>query len=177
MSLKSIVEYRRHMQEVAREELLSITQAFAVQRNAIALLEIQLARSLEKIAGSKHEAVPAQEALAVYRLAEGLSADLATARRLSESLKLQKDAKQGSLLSAARDCRISEKLNARREREHLMEKDRKEQKSNDEASVYRWLAVAATGRQRQFLPEESNRSSSSSSSQAVDGQKEPGESS
>jgi flagellar biosynthesis chaperone FliJ len=177
MSLKRIVEYRRHIQEQAREELLSVTQAFAVQLNASALLEVKLERILEKIAGTTREAVPAEEALAVYRLAEGLSADLATARRLSESLTLQKHAKQRSQLSAARDCRMSEKLDARRDREHLIEKDRKEQKLSDEASVYRWLALAETGRQGQFLPEESNRSSSTPSKQAKDAPKKPGGSS
>jgi flagellar export protein FliJ len=173
MSLKSIVEYRRHVKELAREELLNITQAYAVQLNASALLEVQLERTLEKIAGTTR-AVPAEEALAVYRLAEGLSGDLATARRLSESLKLQKDAKQGSLLSAAREHRISEKMDTRRDREQLIEKDRKEQKSNDEASVYRWLALAKTGRQGHFLPEESNRSSSTPSRQAEDEPKKSG---
>jgi flagellar export protein FliJ len=177
MSLKRIVEYRRHVQEVAREELLRVTQAFAVQLNASALLEVKLERIREKIAETTREAVPAEEALAVYRLAEGLSADLATARRLSESLKLQKDAKQGTLLSAARDCRMSEKLDARRDREQLLEKDRKEQKLSDEASVFRWLALAETGRQRQFLPAESNRSSSTPSRQAKDAQKKHGGSS
>ena len=175
MSLKSIVEYRRHIQELAREELLSITQAFALQLDASARLEVQLERVLEKIGGLTRS-VPTEEALAVYRLAEELSADLATARRLLESLKLQKDAKQGSLLSAARDCRISEKLDARRDRERLIEEDRKEQKANDEASVYRWLALAEI-RQGQFLPEESNRSSSTPSRPPEDRQKEPGESS
>ena len=50
MSLKSIVDYRRHLQESAREELLRVTQAFAAQLDATTRLEQELERILEKIA-------------------------------------------------------------------------------------------------------------------------------
>jgi len=52
VSLKSIVDYRRHLQESAREELLRVTQAFAAQLDATIRLEQELERILEKIAGA-----------------------------------------------------------------------------------------------------------------------------
>lgn len=161
MSLKSIVDYRRHLQERAREELLSITQAFAAQLDAIARLEAELEQILERIAGSKRVAMPAEDALALYRLAEGVSADVATARRLAESLKAQKEAKQSALLSAARESRIVEKLDTRRDREQLLAEDRKEQKSSDEISLRRWQDLAEAGRGGNFLPGAEGNSASS----------------
>jgi flagellar export protein FliJ len=139
MSLKSIVEYRRHMEELAREELVVITTQFAIQMDAIVNLETELQRVINEIAGGKTEGHPIEEAVALYRLADALSADLATARRLADSLRAQKEAKQALLLSAARDSRIVEKLDARRNRERVRLEDRKEQQSNDEASLRRWL--------------------------------------
>jgi len=152
VSLKSIVDYRRHLQESAREELLRVTQAFAAQLDATSRLEQELERILEKIAGSKGVALPADDALALYRLAEGVSGDLATARRLAESLKAQKEAKLGSLLAAAQECRIVEKLDARRDQEQLLAEDRKEQKLSDEVSLRRWQDLAEAGRWGNFLP-------------------------
>lgn len=152
MSLKSIMDYRRHLEERAREELLSVTQAFAAQLAATSRLEEELERILKKIAGSKGVALPADDALALYRLAEGVSGDLATARRLAESLKAQKEAKQASLLSAAQECRIVEKLDARRDRQRLLAEDRKEQKSSDEVSLRRWQDLAEAGHRGNFLP-------------------------
>jgi flagellar export protein FliJ len=152
MSLKSILQYRQHLENMAREELLSITQALTAQLSAISRLENELQRIVEKIAGSQQETVLANEALALYRLADGMSADLATGRRLAETLKMQKEANQGHLLSAARECRITEKLGARRDRERLAAESRKEQKSNDEGSLHRWQALAETTRGGNFLP-------------------------
>jgi len=161
VSLKSIVDYRRYLQESAREELLRVTQTFAAQLDATTRLEQDLERILEKIAGSKGVALPADDALALYRLAEGVSGDLATARRLAESLKAQKEAKQASLLSAAQEFRIVEQLDARRERQHLLAEDRKEQKSSDEVSLRRWQDLAEAGRRRNFLQDGESKSSSS----------------
>ena len=175
MSLKSIVDYRRHLQESAREELLRVTQAFAAQLDATIRLEQELERILEKIAGSKRVAVPADDALALYRLAEGVSGDLATARRLAESLKAQKEAKQGSLLAAAQEYRVVEKLDARRDREELLAEDRKEQKSTDEVSLRRWQDLAEAGRRGNFLPGgEGNGSSSVCRERARGSEKESG---
>jgi flagellar export protein FliJ len=176
VSLKSIVDYRRHLQEIAREELLRMTQAFAAQLDATCRLEQELERILEKIAGSKRVAVPADDALALYRLAEGVSGDLATARRLAESLKAQKEVKQGSLLAAAQEYRIVEKLGARRDQEHLLAEDRKEQKSSDEGSLRRWQDLAETGRRGNFLPGKvGNGSSSVHRGRGRGGEKESGD--
>ena len=172
MSLKSIMDYRRHLEERAREELLSVTQAFAAQLAATTRLEEELERILKKIAGSKCVALPADDALALYRLAEGVSGDLATARRLAESLKAQKEAKQASLLSAAQEFRIVEKLDARRDRERLLVEDRKEQKSSDEVSLRRWQDLAEAGRRGNFLGGESNGSLSVSRRAGYGGEKE-----
>jgi flagellar export protein FliJ len=161
MSLKRIVEYRRHVEDLARGELFNITQAFAAQQNAVSRLEKDLERVLEKIAASKRDTVLVDEALNLYRLAGGMSADLGTARRLAESLKVRKQSNQASLLSAARESRITEKLDAKRDREKSVAQDRKEQKSNDELSINRWQALAATGRQGNFLPESDAKSSGS----------------
>jgi flagellar export protein FliJ len=139
MSLKSIVEYRRQMEELAREELAAITTQFAIQLDAIGSLETALQRVLNEIAGGKSEGHSIEEAVALYSLADALSADLATARRLADNLRAQKETKQASLMSAARDSRIVEKLDAKRDRERVRLQDRKEQQSNDEASLRRWL--------------------------------------
>jgi len=167
------MDYRRHLQESAREELLSVTQAFAAQLAATTRLEEELERILEKIAGSKRVALPADDALALYLRAEGVSGDLATARRLAESLKAQKEAKQASLLSAAQEYRIVEKLDARRDRERLLLEDRKEQKSSDEVSLRRWQDLAGI-RRGNFLPGENNGSSSVSRGAGYGGEKESG---
>src|SRR5512132_3708931 len=132
MSLKSILQYRRHLEDMAREEVLISTRAVAAQLSAIGRL--------------------ADEALALYRFADTLSAKLATARRHAETLNIQKEANQGRLLSAARESRITEKLGARRDRERLVAENRKEQKSNDEGSLHRWQALAETTRGGNFLP-------------------------
>jgi len=176
VSLKSIVDYRRHLQESAREELLRVTQAFAAQLDATSRLEQELERILEKIAGSKRVALPADDALALYRLAEGVSGDLATARRLAESLKAQKEAKQASLLAAAQEYRIVEKLDARRDQEQLLAEDRKEQKFSDEVSLRHWLGLAEAGRRGNFLPGgEGKDSSSIYRGRGRDGEKESGD--
>ncbi len=175
MSLKRIVEYRKHVEDLARGELFSVTQAFAAQQNAVSRLEEDLERVLEKIAASKRDTVLADEALNLYRLAGGVSADLGTARRLAESLKVRKQGNQESLISAARESRMTEKLDAKRDREKTVALDRKEQKSNDELSLHRWQALAATGRQGNFLPEsDTKRSGSVHKKRGGGGQKESG---
>jgi flagellar export protein FliJ len=161
MSLKRIVEYRKHVEELARGELFNVTQAFAAQQNAVSRLEQDLERVLEKIAASTRDTVLADEALNLYRLAGGVSADLGTARRLAESLKVRKQGNQDILVSAARESRITEKLDAKRDREKSVAQDKKEQKSNDELSLHRWQALAATGRQGNFLPESDTKRSGS----------------
>ncbi len=153
MSLKRIVEYRRHVEELARGELFNVTQACAAQQNAVSRLEHDLEKVLEKIAASKQDTVLADEALNLYRLAGGISAELGTARRLAESLKVRKQDNQDNLVSAARESRITQKLDAKRDREKSVAQDRKEQKSNDELSLHRWQALAATGRQGNLLPQ------------------------
>ena len=175
MSLKSILQYRRHLEDMAREELLSITQAFTAQLSTISGLENELERIVGKIAGSQQEAILADEALALYRLADSVSADLATGRRLAETLKMQKEANQGRLLSAARECRITEKLGARRDRERLLAESRKEQKSNDEGSLHRWQALAEAARGGTFLPkQEDNKTASIPRRQGRDDPKQSG---
>ena len=154
MSLKSILQYRRHLEDIAREEVLISTRAVAAQLSAITRLEVQLKEILDTIVGSQQETVLADEALALYRFADSLSANLATARRHAETLNIQKEANQGRLLSAARECRITEKLGARRDRERLLAESRKEQKSNDEGSLHRWQALVEAARGGNFLPEQ-----------------------
>ena len=154
MSLKSILQYRRHLEDVAREEVLISTRAVAAQLSAIGRLEDELQGIVGKIAASQQETVLADEALALYRFADSLSATLATARRHAETLNIQKEANQGRLLSAAREFRITEKLGARRDRERLVAESRKEQKSNDEGSLHRWQALVEAARGGNFLPEQ-----------------------
>lgn len=161
MSLKRIMEYRKHVEELARAELFSVTQALAAQQNAVSRLEQDLESVLEKIGASKRDTLLVDEALNLYRLAGGVSADLGTARRLAESLKVRKQGKQDSLLSAARESRMTEKLDAKRDREKSVAQDRKEQKSNDELSLHRWHALAGTGGKGNFLPEPNTKRSGS----------------
>jgi flagellar export protein FliJ len=175
MSLKSILQYRRHLEDVAREEVLISTRAVAAQLSAIGRLEDELQGIVGKIAGSQQETVLADEALALYRFADTLSAKLATARRHAETLNIQKEANQGRLLSAARESRITEKLGARRDRERLVAESRKEQKSNDEGSLHRWQALAEAARRGNFLPkQEDNKTLSMPPRQARDGPKQSG---
>jgi len=175
MSLKSILQYRRHLEDVAREEVLISTRAVAAQLSAIGRLEDELQRIVAKIAGSQRETVLADEALALYRFADSLSATLATARRHAETLNIQKEANQGRLLSAARECRITEKLGARRDRERLLAESRKEQKSNDEGSLHRWRALAEAARGGNFLPkQEDNKTLAMPPRQGRDGPKQSG---
>ena len=169
MSLKRIVEYRRHVEELARGELFNVTQACAAQQNAVTRLEADLERVLEKIAASTRDTVLADEALNLYRLAGGVSADLGTARRLAESLKVRKQGNQDMLVSAARESRITEKLDAKRDREQSVAQDRKEQKSNDELSLHRWQALAATRPQGNFLPDSDTKPSGSAHPKQGDG--------
>jgi len=145
MSLKSIVEYRQHMEEIAREELAAITRELAGQMDAITRLEQKLGRVLGEIAGGA-QGLPADEAVALYRLAEALSSDIATARRLADALRTQKEAKLAVLLAAARECKIVEKLDARRAQERERVAERREQQVSDEVSLRRWRQLAATAR-------------------------------
>ena len=175
MSLKRIVEYRKHVEDLARGELLNVTQACAAQQNAVSRLEEDLERVLAKIGASTRDTVLADEALNLYRLAGGVSADLGTARRLVESLKVRKQENQDSLLSAARESRITEKLDAKRDREKTAAQGRKEQNSDDELSLHRWQALAETGRQGNFLPESDTKHSGSvHKKRGADDRKEPG---
>jgi flagellar export protein FliJ len=146
MSLKGIVEYRQHVEEVAREELAAITRELAGQMDAITRLEQKLGRVLGELAGGTREGLPADEAVALYRLAEALSSDIATARRLADALRTQKEAKLAILLAAARECKIVEKLAARRAQERERVADRREQQVSDEVSLRRWRELAATAR-------------------------------
>jgi flagellar export protein FliJ len=175
MSLKSILQYRKHLENVAREEVLISTRAVAAQLSAIGRLENELQGIVGKIAGSQQESVLADEALALYRFADRLSASLASARRHAETLNVQKEANQGRLLSAAREYRITEKLGARRDREQRLAESRKEQKSNDEGTLHRWQALAEAGRGGNFLPEqEGNKTASMPPKQGRDDPKPSG---
>ena len=146
MSLKSIVEYRQHIEDLAREELAVITRALAGQMDAISRLEQKLKHVLGEIAGGARVGLPADEALALYRLAEALSSDIATARRLADALRTQKEVKLAILVAAARECKIVEKLDARRGRERERVANRREQQLSDEVSLRRWRELAATAR-------------------------------
>jgi flagellar export protein FliJ len=175
MSLKSILQYRRHLEDEARAEVLISTRAVAVQLTAIGRLEDELQLIVGKIAGSEQETVLADEALALYRFADTLSANLATARRHAETLNIQKEANQGRLLSAARECRITEKLGARRDKERLVAENRKEQKSNDEGSLHRWQALAEAARGGNLLPKQKdNKTASMPQRPGYDEPKQPG---
>jgi flagellar export protein FliJ len=154
MSLKSILQYRRHLEDLAREEVMISTRAIAAQLSAITRLESELQRTIGKIAGSQQETVLADEALALYRFADTLSANISSARRHAEALNIQKEANQRRLLSAAQECRITEKLGARRDRERLVAENRKEQKTNDEGALHRWQALAEAARGGNLLPEQ-----------------------
>jgi flagellar export protein FliJ len=124
-------------------------------------LEDELQGIVGKIAGSQQESVLADEALALYRFADRLSANLVTARRHAETLNTQKEANQGRLISAARECRITEKLGARRDREKLVAESRKEQKTNDEGALHRWQTLAEAARGGNFLPEQEGNNTAS----------------
>jgi len=65
MSLKSILQYRRHLETIAREEVLISTRAVAAQLSAITRLEVELKEILDTIVGSQQETVLADEALAL----------------------------------------------------------------------------------------------------------------
>ena len=96
-----------------------------------------------------------------------------TARRLAKAEGWKQGIQPVSF--AARESRITEKLDAKRDLEKSVAHDRKEQKSNDELSLHRWQALAAIGRQGNLLPESDTKGSGSTHrKRGSGGQKESG---
>jgi flagellar export protein FliJ len=138
MSLKSLIEFRRHREELAREELEIVARELAAHLDRITGMEIELQRILGEMVRQNEEGISAADALAFHRFADVLVAKLATARRIAEDLKHRMDERRGILLEAARDCRIVEKLETRRDQRRLQTEERREQQRNDELSLRRW---------------------------------------
>jgi flagellar export protein FliJ len=142
MSLKTVLDYRRHLEEQARVELAVVAQGLDAGLEVVRALEGELAKLLEDIARRKRQGLPAAEGLALYRFAESLAANLAAARREAEVRRVRKEQQETVLREAARDCRVVEKLDARRAKEQGQRDEHAEQQVNDEAGIRRWRDAA-----------------------------------
>lgn len=139
MSLKSLIDYRRHREEVAREEMGIVARELAAQLDRVTNLEMELQRILGEMVRQKQEGIPAGEALAFHRFTDVLIANLGTARRIAEDLKDRMEDQREVLIETSRGCRIVEKLETRRDQERQRTEDRREQQQSDEMSLRRWL--------------------------------------
>lgn len=134
MSLQSILDYRRHVEDLIRTELATLTRDLETQVEALRHLEGEVGRLLGDIARREREGVVAAEALALYRFAETLSSDITVRRREAAALSALLEDKRTGLMAAARDRRVVELLEARREQEGVREETRREQRTTDEAA-------------------------------------------
>ena len=142
MSLKTVLDYRRHLEEQARVELAGAAQALDAGLEVARALERELEKLLEDIARRKRQGLPAAEGLALYRFAESLGANLAAARREADRLREIKERRETVLREAARDCRVVEKLDTRRAKEQEQRNEHAEQQVNDEVGIRRWREAA-----------------------------------
>jgi flagellar FliJ protein len=141
MSLETVIEYRRHREELAREELATVARELGAQLERINTLEMELQRILGEMVRQKQEGTSAAEALTFHRFTEALIANLGNARSIAQDLKSRMEERRAVLMEAARDCRIVEKLETRRGQEHLRIEERREQRQSDETSLRRWQHV------------------------------------
>jgi flagellar export protein FliJ len=138
MSFKTVIEYRRHREDLAREELATVGLELGAQLERINTLEIELQRILGEMVRQKQEGTSAAEALAFHRFTEAHIANLRTARCIAQDLQSRLEERRAVLMEAARDCRIVEKLETRRAQERLRIEERREQRQSDETSLRRW---------------------------------------
>lgn len=142
MSLKTVLDYRRHLEEQARVELARVAHELDAGLEVVRALERELEKLLEDIARRERQGIPAGEGLALYRFAESLATNLAAARREAEVWRVHKEQQETVLREAARDCRVVEKLDARRANEQGQRDEHAEQQVNDEAGIRRWRDAA-----------------------------------
>jgi flagellar export protein FliJ len=142
MSLKTVLDYRRHLEELARVELARVAQELDARVDVVHALERELEKLLEGIARGERQGIPAGEGLALYRFAESLATNLAAARREAEAWLVRKEQQETVLREAARDCRVVEKLDAQRAKEQEQRDEHTEQQVNDEAGIRRWRDAA-----------------------------------
>lgn len=142
MSLKTVLDYRRHVVEQARVDLAGVTQELDARLDVVRALERELEKLLEEIARRERQGIPAGEGLALYRFAESLATNLAAARREAESWLVRKEQQETVLREAARDCRVVEKLDVRRAKEQEQRDEHTAQQVNDEAGIRRWREAA-----------------------------------
>lgn len=142
MSLKTVLDYRRHVVEQARVDLAGVTQELDARLDVVRALERELEKLLEEIARRERQGIPAGEGLALYRFAESLATSLAAARREAASWLVRKEQQETVLREAARDCRVVEKLDVQRAKEQEQRDERTAQQVNDEAGIRRWRDAA-----------------------------------
>ena len=139
MSLKSVLGFRKHVKDVAREELDAIVRDLHNRIEDVKRLEGEIGKLLGEIARREQEGTEAGDVLALYRYVEALASSLASGRRRVGVLTAQRDEKQALLLSASRDVRTVEILETRREDAQAVEEDRREQRASDAFSLRKWL--------------------------------------
>jgi flagellar export protein FliJ len=142
MSLKTVLDYRRHLEEQARVELARVAQELDARVDVVRALERELEKLLEDIARGERQGIPAGEGLALYRFAESLATNLAAARREAEAWLVRKEQQEIVLREAARDCRVVEKLDAQRVKEQEQRDEHAAQQVNDEVGIRRWRDAA-----------------------------------
>lgn len=138
MSLKSLLGFRKHVKDVARQELDAIVRDLQERVEDVRKLEGEIGKLLGEIARREQEGTEAADVLALYRYAEALATALASGRRRVAVLTAQREEKQALLLSAARDVRTVEILETRRDRAQAVEEDRREQRTTDEFGLRKW---------------------------------------
>lgn len=139
MSLKSILGFRKHVKDVARQELDAIVRDLQERIEDVGKLEGEIGKLLGEIARREQEGTEAADVLALYRYAEALASALASGRRRVGVLTALREEKQALLLSAARDVRTVEILETRRECAEAVEEGRREQRASDEFGLRKWL--------------------------------------
>ena len=139
MSLKSVLGFRKHVKDVAREELDAIVRDLHNRIDDVKRLEGEIGKLLGEIARREEEGTEAGDVLALYRYVEALASALASGRRRVGILTAQRDEKQALLLSASRDVRTVEILEIRREDAQAVEEDRREQRASDAFGLRKWL--------------------------------------
>lgn len=138
MSLKSVLGFRKHVKDVARQGLDTIIRDLQERVEDVRKLEGEIGKLLGEISRREQEGADAADLMALYRYSEALASALASGRRRVAVLTAQREEKQAVLQSAARDIRTVELLETRRDRSQVVEKDRREQRVTNEFASRQW---------------------------------------
>jgi|GEM_PF-5074931 len=145
MNFKTVLDYRRSLEEQARIGLAVAARELEDRLATVRALEQDLDRFLEDLMRGNRQGLPASDGLMRYHFADHLAANLAAARREVEQVRIRKERHENALREAMRDCRVVETLDARRATEQGRRAVRAAQHLHDEAGIRRWREVAHVG--------------------------------